>query len=203
MPNKIAKPLSKFWKSLSVAWKALISLATALGILYGIYKLFTSGPNVEFIPTIAPTWGYWTDNGKQYAQYLVEVSIVNNGDKPYYPVNYKMKVSYGYKDAIYQPFSIPDTFHYPESVGPTKLSFDQKKDLTRVTKIEPDGIVTGFIWFRMELTPSNQMIDISHYNSIKFEIFDVNGKKVESKTFHYLPYIEGKRYSPQSGVETK
>lgn len=171
--------------------------------LWGFWDKINSGANIAFVTITAPRWGYQNDNGKTYAQYLVEASLFNSGDKPFYPISYKMKVSYGNMDAIFTPYSLTDSFYLPLAPGSKKISLDYRKDLTRVTKIEPDGIVTGFLWFRLELTQNNQMIDFTHYNSIKFQIFDINGKKTETKAYHYLPFDDGKGYYPKNGIEVK
>lgn len=203
MANTIINLGKKVWASFNALGKMLVSGAIGLAALFGAYKLITSRPKIEFNISQTPIWGYYNDieNGKRYAQYLVEASIVNHGDKPYFPASYKMTVSYPNGKVIYEPFSITDTFLIPQMSGDIVL-FDRTKDLVRVTKIESDGVVNGMIWFRTEVTPEIAFIDISHYDFFKFSIFDTNGKQVESKTFTYLP-VRGKGFSPKSGVEIK
>ena len=166
-----------------------------------IFNLITSGPDIEF--NVHHTVGsYFYSDSNYYYSYTVDVSIVNKGDKPYFPLHYELKAHWKDADLTFDSYSFPDNSVIGNK-GPMKIDLNFQKDLTKVNKIEPDGIVTGFIQFIFKLTPEMRYKNFLDYEYLQFTVYDTKEEKWESKKIKFSNYEIRKSYSPQSGIETK
>jgi hypothetical protein len=166
-----------------------------------ILNLFTSGSKIDFIVHHTVGSYVYFDNSYYYA-YTVDVSIVNNGDKPYFPLHYDLKAHWKDADLTFNSYSFPENSVIGNK-GPMKIDLNFQKDLTKVDKIEPDGIATGFIQFIFKLTPEMRYKNFLNYDYLQFTVYDTKEKKWESEKIKFSNYENRKSYSPQSGIETK
>lgn len=182
--------------------KASLWLATITVSIIAIWQFFKSGPDIELIPhhTIV---GYSWEDSSLLRTYTADISITNKGDKAYFPRSYQLIVKWKDTAITFDSRSIPKDAIQMD-LGPMKTSLDPNKDLTRVEKIEPDGIVTGFVYFTISLSRELfRRVDFLHYETMKFIIYSADRGKWESKEFLFSDYKIKDSYSPQGGIETQ
>lgn len=180
--------------------KALLWFITG-GVLtiYAIWKLITSGPDVEIKPDYA-AFEYSKDQDGMYYNCTMEFAIVNSGDKAYFPQGYRLIAVYEDTTIVFEPLSLPDSTNV-EDLGDFRIDVKPEKNLTKVEKIEPDDIAFGFIEFVSKIDTTKLNFNVIDYKYMQIEIRDLNENYVRSEKMTNKDYSIKNESHPKSGVE--
>jgi hypothetical protein len=185
--------------------KTIGGLLLGVGILGGgqLYDRFKSGPDIKIkLEYLTPSYGYSPINKRYEYVYTLELSLVNKGDKPYFPRQYRLIAEFGGQRITFHPYSLKD-YQKAINTGIQEVHVDPKSDLTRIKEVPSNGIASGFLEFMAPIQDTANLIDLQRYDFLQVEILDQDEDVERSEKYSYKQFGIRNENHPRNGVELK